>query len=73
MKEQFNLSVSFMVYVLIAFFVTGIGVYALWNWLMPSIFNLREITFYEALGLNFLSKMLFQSFEFSVDRDEEND
>ena len=73
MKEQFNLSVSFMVYVLIAFFVTGIGVYALWNWLMPSIFNLREITFYESLGLNFLSKMLFQSFEFSVDRDEEND
>ena len=73
MKEQFNLTVSFMIYVLIAFFVTGIGVYALWNWLMPSIFNLKEITFYEALGLNFLSKMLFQSFEFTLEKEEQDD
>lgn len=32
----------------------------LWNWLMPSIFGLREITFLEALGLNVLSAILLK-------------
>lgn len=33
----------------------------LWNWLMPTIFELTEITFWQALGLMFLSGMLFKS------------
>lgn len=33
----------------------------LWNWLMPSIFGLSTITFWQALGLNFLSSILFKS------------
>lgn len=64
-------SISVIIYLLVAFSVTGYGVYVLWNWLMPSIFSLREITFYEALGLNFLAKMFFQSFEFSFEKEEE--
>lgn len=32
----------------------------LWNWLMPSIFGLRSITFLEALGLNVLSAILLK-------------
>lgn len=32
----------------------------LWNWLMPSIFGLRTITFAEALGLNVLSAILLK-------------
>lgn len=32
----------------------------LWNWLMTSIFGLREITFLEALGLNVLSAILLK-------------
>ena len=33
----------------------------LWNGLMPSIFKLPEITFLQALGLNFLCGILFRS------------
>lgn len=31
----------------------------LWNWLMPDLFNLTTITFWQALGLLLLSKLLF--------------
>jgi hypothetical protein len=33
----------------------------LWNWLMPTIFNLPMITFWQALGLNIMSGILFKS------------
>ncbi len=33
----------------------------LWNWLMPDIFNLIEINFWQALGLALLSTILFKS------------
>ena len=32
----------------------------LWNWLMPMIFNLPEITFWQACGLQLLSIILFK-------------
>lgn len=31
----------------------------LWNWLMPDLFTLPEITFWQAAGLFLLSKILF--------------
>lgn len=31
----------------------------LWNWLMPIIFKLPEITIWQALGLTLLCKILF--------------
>ncbi len=34
----------------------------LWNWLMPEIFNLTTITFWQALGLLAISKLLFGGF-----------
>ena len=33
----------------------------LWNWLMPTIFELKEITFWQSLGLLLLSGLLFKS------------
>ncbi len=41
--------------------VAGLGqaVLHLWNWLMPSIFGLRPVTFGQALGLLALSWILF--------------
>lgn len=33
----------------------------LWNWLIPSIFSLREITWGEAWGILVLSGILFRS------------
>jgi len=40
-------------------FAGGQIVRLLWNWLMPSIFGLRQLTFWEALGLLFLCRILF--------------
>ena len=34
----------------------------LWNWLMPAIFGLTTITFWQAWGLLVLSHILFKSF-----------
>lgn len=49
---------------LIVIIVAGMGwaVYALWNWLMPTIFALRAITYWQAVGLLVLSGILFRGF-----------
>jgi len=36
----------------------------LWNWLLPGIFGLTAITFWQALGLFVLSRLLFGHFGF---------
>ena len=41
------------------FFALGFVVMALWNWLMPPIFGLHTITYWQAYGLLILSKILF--------------
>jgi hypothetical protein len=33
----------------------------LWNWLIPTIFKLPQIDFWQALGLNLLASILFKS------------
>lgn len=39
--------------------VMSFVVFMLWNWLVPAIFGLPAITYYQAVGLFFLSKILF--------------
>lgn len=42
-----------------AFLVAVIfGVQALWNWLIPELFNGPELSFWQTVGLFFLSKIL---------------
>jgi len=41
--------------------VMAVPTYFLWNWLIPNIFQLPEITLGQALGLNLLSSILFKS------------
>ncbi len=36
----------------------GIGVMYLWNWLMPGLFNLATIGFWQAFGLTLLARLL---------------
>jgi hypothetical protein len=40
----------------------GLLVMALWNSLMPALFGMRSIGFWQALGLFLLSKLLFGGF-----------
>jgi hypothetical protein len=46
----------------VAVVVVSFLVMALWNVLMPGIFAVRAITFWQALGLLVLSKLLFGGF-----------
>ena len=43
-------------------FLFGWIVMLLWNWLMPEIFNLQQISYWQAWGLLILSSILFKSF-----------
>jgi len=44
--------------------VGGEIVLQLWNWLLPSLFGWRPITFWQALGLLLLCRILFGGFGF---------
>jgi hypothetical protein len=43
-------------------FAFGFVVMSLWNWLMPTLFGFRSITFWQAIGLLFLSRILLGTF-----------
>jgi len=53
------IAAAFLVFTTVAIIFFGEVVLHLWNWLMPSLFGLRQITFWEALGLMALSWILF--------------
>lgn len=45
---------------ILAFIVIGgVIVMQLWNWLLPALFGLHQITFWQALGILVLSRILF--------------
>ena len=44
--------------------IGGAVVMRLWNWLLPDLFGWREITFWQALGLLALCRILFGGFGF---------
>jgi hypothetical protein len=44
--------------------IGGELVMQLWNWLLPPLFGWREITFWQALGLLALCRILFGGFGF---------
>jgi asparagine N-glycosylation enzyme membrane subunit Stt3 len=45
----------------LAVILFGYPTLLLWNWLMPTIFNLPYITFWQACGINLLASILFKS------------
>jgi len=62
MKNRIARAIKIALFAIIAIFVFGFVVMALWNWLMPPLFGLRLISFWQALGLVILCKILFGSF-----------
>jgi len=45
---------------ILAFMAIGSAVVmALWNWLLPTLFGLHQITFWQALGILVLCRLLF--------------
>ena len=51
--------VKFAVLAVVAAFLFGFAVMALWNWLMPDLFGLKAIGYWQAWGLLVLSWILF--------------
>jgi hypothetical protein len=47
---------------MLAVTVFGFILMSLWNWLAPAVFGARTITFWQALGILVLSKILFGGF-----------
>jgi len=41
--------------------IAAIPTLFLWNWLMPAIFGITKVTFWQAWGINFLAGILFKS------------
>src|SRR6476661_3030487 len=53
---------KFVLFAAVAIILFSAAVMSLWNWLMPTIFAVRLITFWQALGLLVLSRILFGRF-----------
>jgi len=53
---------KFIAIALVAFTVFGFVVTHLWNYLMPGLFGLHAITFWQAIGLMLLGRLLFGGF-----------
>ncbi len=49
--------------------VGAIPTYFLWNWLMPTIFGIKAVTFWQAWGINLLAGILFKSFSSSTNNE----
>ena len=62
MKNWIARVIKFVLIGIMALALFGFIVMSLWNWLIPSLFDLRLITFWQALGLVVLSKILFGGF-----------
>lgn len=53
---------KFLVFGIVMLVVIGLVTQGLWNWLVPELFAGPTLTFWQALGLLLLSKILFWSF-----------
>src|SRR5579862_5614130 len=54
---------AFVMFVFVAIPLFGYVTMQLWNWLMPALFGLHLITFWQALGLIVLTRILFGGFK----------
>ena len=61
MKNNLETFAAFLGIIAIAMVLLGYPVMLLWNCLIPEIFGLPIINFWQAIGLNLLSTILFRS------------
>jgi len=60
MENVGGLILSFILLLIGLAFLMALPVMYLWDWLMPSLFGLGTITFWQALGLNIFCGILFK-------------
>jgi hypothetical protein len=61
LPEKVLLGIGFGILGIGALFLFGWIVMLLWNWLMPEIFGLKQVTYWQAWGLLILSCILLKS------------
>jgi Ca2+/H+ antiporter, TMEM165/GDT1 family len=59
MRHGIEILIKVVLFLFIAVVGFGEGVYHLWNWLMPALFRLPAISFWQGVGLLALSWLLF--------------
>jgi hypothetical protein len=60
MKNNLESILTIIGLLMLIVMLLGLPLQLLWNWLMPSLFDLRYITFWEAIGLNVMATILFR-------------
>ncbi len=62
LPQKIAMGVGFAILGIGLLFLFGWVVMLLWNWLMPDIFGLKRLTYWQAWGLLILCHILFKSF-----------
>ncbi len=60
--QKIMLGISFAIGGIALLAVFGLFVMLLWNWLMPDIFGLKQVNYWQAWGLLILCTILFKGF-----------
>ena len=71
--QKIGMIIVFTVGGLALAFLFGLIVMALWNWLMPEIFGLGRITYWQAWGLFLLCTILFKGMGSNSSSDSKSD
>jgi hypothetical protein len=53
-------------------FITGLFFMLLWNWLMPYVFGLVGLTYWQSFGFVILSNILFKSNDYKLTKERIN-
>lgn len=61
MEDVFGLIVIAVCVVCVSSLLAALPVMLLWDWLMPELFGLHTITFFQSMGLSALCGLLFRS------------
>lgn len=70
MKTWFGTIMFAIIVAILIIVICALPTMWLWNWLMPAIFGLGKISFWQALGINMLCSILFKSS--SANRSKDN-
>jgi hypothetical protein len=60
MKNNVEGFLYFIGIIILIVMLLGLPLQLLWNWLMPNLFNLPYISFWQAVGLNLMAAILFR-------------
>jgi len=60
MKNNFETIMYIIGLAILIVMLLGMPLQLLWNWIMPNLFDLPYITFWQAVGLNLMATILFR-------------